>query len=160
MVLGSTLSKIYILMLIPIQSEGWASSAADSFDPWGQVPEEPAAKPPKEKKPPRDKKPVVEKKPPREKRSGREQSSTPTAESAPTSETKPQAENVTLAETPTSPSVEASTSSAQGNPTDVDRKKNQAYNNPERVKTGGTQRVSNYTLRKHVHCAHIDCRIN
>lgn len=102
------------------EGDAWGvSNTEDSYDPWAdpvEKPEQevPVAKPPREKrKPPRDRKPP--------------------ADSKSTGETSSPADALT------SPEVETPISPIQGD-SNNERKKSQAYHNPERVLTGGAQR--------------------
>lgn len=111
---------------------GDAWGTADAYDPCAIPVEKPeqeaSAKPPREKKPPADRKLPAERKLPRERR--------------PPAEKKLAAGDATsVGDAPTTPVVDTSTSSTQCD-TSNEKRKSQAYHNPERVLTGGAQRVS------------------
>ena len=84
-------------------------------------------------KPPGAKKPQLDKKRAGDKKSQRDR---PPREKKSYGERKSSSDNT--AEAPKTPSAETPTSLTEGD----DRKKTFAYNNPERVRTGGAQRVN------------------
>jgi hypothetical protein len=99
----------------------------DVHDPWAMPTENseqqaPAAKPSREKKSSAERKPPRERKPPAERKL------------AP-------GNNTSVGDAPTSPTVDTPTSPIEGDASN-DKRKSQAYHNPERVLTGGAQRVS------------------
>jgi hypothetical protein len=113
----------------PTQAEGEESGdvwdvSEDAYDPWTtptEVVEQEASlpKPPKEKRPAADRKPLRDRKPPAGNKSAKD----------------------TDYNTPAIPEAETSTSPIQDDASN-EKKKSQAYHNPERVFTGGAQRVS------------------
>jgi hypothetical protein len=103
------------------EASGDAWGAEDGYDPWAvpaENPEQgtPAPKPHREKR-----------KPPRERR--------------PPADNKSAGETASTGDAPASPAVETPISPTQGDASN-EKKKTQAYHNPERVLTGGAQRVS------------------
>lgn len=117
----------YICILNNLQEDAWGVPTPGEYDPWDISESQPdagdtAVKPPGAKKPQRDKKPGDKKRQPKERKSHGEKKST--------------WDDTT--ETPGTFFSETQTSPAEGD----DRKKTFAYNNPERVRTGGAQRVN------------------
>ncbi|KIM87694.1 hypothetical protein PILCRDRAFT_815271 [Piloderma croceum F 1598] len=111
-------------------ASGDAWGTEDVYDPWATPAENteqeaPVSKPPRAKKSAERKAPA-ERKPPRERK--------------PTAENKSAAGDATsTGDAPTSPAAEAADSPPQDEMSN-EKKKSQAYHNPERVLTGGSQR--------------------
>lgn len=126
----SIITSIHILN--NLQEDAWGVPAPGEYDPWA-VPEtqldteDTAVKSPGGTKSQRDKKPAGDKKSQRDR---------PPKDRKPPGEKKGASDNA--AESPGTPSAETPTSPTEGD----ERKKTFAYNNPERVRTGGAQRVN------------------
>jgi len=111
-------------------ASGDAWGTEDGYDPWAapaENPEQdaPIPKPRREKKSPAERKPQSERKSPRERRSP--------------ADNKSAGETASTGDAPASPAVETPISYTQGDAGN-EKKKTQAYHNPERVLTGGAQR--------------------